>query len=270
MSTPRAGSTLLYEVLARSPQAWTIGGESHAIIEGIAELRAANRGWESSRLLAADATPQIVARLSDGFRAQWRNRDGRPPGPDDHPTLLEKTPRNALRLPFLAAAYPDAKFIYLYRDAAETLGSMLEGWLTGRCVTYPDLPGWTGHPWSFLLVPGWRQLIGRPVAEIVAVQWSRTTEILLADLATLDPRRWHATDYHRLITDPTGEIGRICAALGWSYDEPLDSPLPLSAWTISPPEPGKWRRNAAVLEPVLPLTAHADAQARALVARSSA
>ncbi|MDI1463337.1 sulfotransferase [Catellatospora sp. KI3] len=265
MSTPRAGSTLLFEVLAQSPRAWTIGGESHAVIEAIEPLRARERGWESSRLTAEDATPQVVARLGTGFQQLWHDRDGRRPGPLDQPTLLEKTPRNALRLPFLAAAFPDARFVYLYREPAETISSMLEGWLTGRCITYPDLPGWTGLPWSFMLVPGWRELIGRPVAEIAAVQWATTTEILLNDLARLDPRQWLATDYRRLVADPAAETARICSFLGWPYDRQLTGRLPLSAWTISAPHPDKWRRNADVLEPVLPLTERAAALARSVL-----
>ena len=80
--------------------------------------------------------------------------------------MLEKTPKNALRVPFLDACFPDAIFIYLYRDPRETLGSMMEAWLSGAFQTYPELPGWEGPPWSLLLVPGWRELIGTPLPEL--------------------------------------------------------------------------------------------------------
>ena len=42
MSVPRAGSTLLFQTLAQSPDAWTVGGESHPLFEGIPALRAQN------------------------------------------------------------------------------------------------------------------------------------------------------------------------------------------------------------------------------------
>jgi hypothetical protein len=270
MSVPRSGSTLLFETLARAPGVWTVGRESHGVFEGIAALRAENRGWESSRLTEADATPTVVEELTAGFRFWLRDRDGRRPGTDgDELVMLEKTPRNALRVPFLAAAYPDARFVYLYRPPAETIASLLEGWRDGRFVTYPDLPGWTGPPWSFLLVPGWEELVGRSLPEIAATQWARTTRILLEDLLALPPEQWMASDFQRLVDDPVTEIGRICEFLGWSYDLPLTAPLPLSTSVVSAPAADKWRRNAADIEPVLPLTADADALARSVLARLS-
>jgi hypothetical protein len=90
--------------------------------------------------------------------------------------VLEKTPKNALRVPFIDRVFPQAHFVYLYRDVRETLASMIEAWQSGRFVTYPELPDWRGPPWSLLLVPGWRELAGKPVAEIVAAQWQATTD----------------------------------------------------------------------------------------------
>ena len=51
--------------------------------------------------------------------------------------MLEKTPKNALRLPFLARVFPEARFIYLHRDPRRVLASMMEAWTVG---TVPDLP----------------------------------------------------------------------------------------------------------------------------------
>ena len=56
-------------------------------------------------------------------------------------------------------------------------------------MTYPDLPDWDGPPWSLLLTPGWRELSGRPLAEIAARQWAAATSQLLDDLEALPPRR---------------------------------------------------------------------------------
>ena len=49
----------------------------------------------------------------------------------------------------------------------------------------------------------------------------------------------------------------------------LAAPLPLSTSVVSAPAADKWRRNAADIERVLPLTAGADALARSVVARSA-
>ena len=104
--------------------------------------------------------------------------------------LLEKTPKNALRVPFLRSVFPDARFLYLWREPEESLASMIEGWQSGLFVTYPDLPDWPGPKWSYLLVPGWRNLAGRPLHEIVAAQWRITQEHLLREMADIPPRRF--------------------------------------------------------------------------------
>jgi uncharacterized protein (TIGR03032 family) len=268
VSPPRSGSSLLFETLAQSPSVWTVGGESHGLIEGIPALQPRLHGWESNQLGADDARPAVVERLTDAFFLNLRDRGGRRPvaGAEDL-RLLEKTPKNALRVPFLAAAFPDALFVYLYRNPRETINSIYEAWQSGRFVTYPQLPGWEGPPWSLLLVPGWRQLAGKPLPEIAARQWAIATQQLLGDLEALPAARWCVANYGRLIAEPQAEIARLCGFLGIAWDRELAAPLPPSRHTLTPPEPGKWRRNAALLEPVFPFAAPAAERALQIFAR---
>ena len=72
---PRSGSTLLFETMAQSPDVYTIGDESHQLIEGVPTLAPAARGFESNRLAAVDATPAVVAELRGAFlRGPARSR----------------------------------------------------------------------------------------------------------------------------------------------------------------------------------------------------
>jgi uncharacterized protein (TIGR03032 family) len=266
VSSPRSGSSLLYETLAQSPDLFSIGGESHAVIEGIEALHPRAHGWDSNRLGAADAADRVAEELADRFAGAAVDRGNR--SAQGRFRFLEKTPKNSLRVPFLRAMFPDAFFIYLYRDERATMSSMLEAWRSGRFVTYPELPDWDGPPWSLLLVPGWRELKGKPLPEIVARQWETATRLLLDDLEALPKESWCVASYDHLIAEPAEEILRLCQFVGVRWDRQLTVPLPQSRHTLTPPDPGKWRANFEELEPWLSPAAPTVARARDLFARS--
>jgi hypothetical protein len=253
VSPPRSGSSLLFRTMMQAPGAFTIGGESHALIESVPSLHPRERGWESNRLTAADAIPQTVATLAGRFRAALRDREGRPPR--GAARMIEKTPKNSLRVPFLAAAFPDALFVHLHRDPRPTLSSMIEAWASGRFRTYPRLPDWPRSDWSLLLTPGWREWRDLPLEEVVARQWSAASRILVADLEALAPERVRTVSFEAFVADPQAVISALCASLGLGWDRTLASPLPLSPSVVSAPGSGKWRRNAAAIERVWPIVA---------------
>ncbi|HEV2043297.1 MAG TPA: sulfotransferase [Sphingomicrobium sp.] len=268
VSSPRSGSTLLFETLSRAPGLFTIGGESHGAIEGVPAFSVPARGWPSNRLDANDARAQPVERLSEVFYTALRDRDGQPaPGPA---RMLEKTPKNALRVPFFDAAWPDANFVFLYRDARQTIASMAEAWQSGHFRTYPRLPGWTGLPWSLLLVPGWRDLNGLPLFEVIARQWATAMDILLDDLAALPASRVVALDHDAFLADPPGTVDRLTKRLGLGWDEPLGVDLPLSKTTVSKPSAEKWRRHQEAIESVWPIVQAIDIRAKSFATERTA
>ncbi len=250
LAAPRSGSTLLFETLAEAPDLWTVGGESHRIIEGLPRLNPATGYVDSNRLDASHASERIVRALRQRFAHLLRDRDGRelarsqPVGPL---RFLEKTPKNALRQPFLEQVFPGALYIFLFRDPHANISSMMEAWKSGRWVTYPRLRGWQGPPWSLLLPPGWRQLNGRPLADICAYQWASANRIILDDLERLPAHRWTVCDYADLTGRAAKTVNRLCRFAQLTVDKRLQQrlrgQLPLSRYTQTPPEPDKWRRN---------------------------
>ena len=263
VSTPRSGSTLLFEALEQARDLFSTGRESHQLIERIPGLHPSERNWESNRLERSDATPERVAALRKSFAEQLRDREGSSAAGTVR--MLEKTPKNAVRVPFLDAAFPDSIFVYLYRDPRETLGSMIEAWLSGAFRTYPQLPGWTGYPWSLLLVPGWRALIGKALPDIVAAQWATTTELLVHDLSQLPRERLVCATYAELVADPQRTLERLAAALDLGWDRRLEPRLPPSKTALTRPAPGKWRRWEQAIEAVFPTIREADSAARKLL-----
>lgn len=265
VSPPRSGSSLLFETLARSPDAFTTGGESHGLIEGIDGLGVDHARHDSNRLTASDATPEVAAMLRARFHSSVFDRLRRPP--QARFRLMEKTPKNSLRIPLLAEIFPDAHFVYLYRDPRQSLASMLEAWESGGFRTYAKLPDWSGLPWSLLLVPGWRELIGKPLPDIVGAQWETTTRILLDDLDAIPAARRTVARYDALVADPSAEIERLCAALDLRWDQPLGTSLPLADHTVSAPAADKWRRREAQILPVLERIEATAARAERFAAR---
>ncbi|MFM8444566.1 MAG: sulfotransferase family protein [Methylococcus sp.] len=274
ISAPRSGSTLLFESLAALPHLWTVGGESHELIEGIPELHPAARGYTSNRLTAADATGPVVAALHERFAKALRDRAGRAfidlvkDEPPKALRFLEKTPKNILRIPFLCKAFPGARFVVLIRRPEETLASMLEGWRSSRFVAYRPLPGWPHRAWKFLLVPGWESLAYRPLAEVVAYQWRMAYETLLADLARLPAGDWQVVRYADLVAEPLRVLRRVTRFAELESDpeleQRLEAGLPWSSMTFSAPDPDKWRRHETALAPVLPGLRDLEARLEAL------
>jgi len=254
VAAPRSGSTLLFEALCKNAAIWSTGEESHQAIESIPQLGIAAHGLDSNALSAADATPEVVRQLRLAFLNRFRDAVGgtRP----QSLRFLEKTPKNALRIPFLRQAFPDAVFIHLVREPRPNLGSIIDAWQSGRFVTYPNLPGWDGPPWSLLLPPGWRGLAGKSLGEIAAFQWAAAHRAILADLADLPASRRCVVRYENLLADRAGELRRLCEFAGIPFGPRMqalcEGELPLSRFTLSRPDPEKWRRHEAEIEAAMP------------------
>lgn len=267
VAAPRSGSTLLFETLACTPQFVTLGGEAHWLVESHAELRPGAPGVDSNRLTAEHCGPGIADAVRRTATDHLQEAGGRPWPGGLAVRLLEKTPKNALRIPFLDRVFPDARYVFLWRDPRENISSIIEGWRDGRWVTYPRLPGREG-PWSFLLPPGWQQQDGRPVEEIAAWQWDRANRIVLEDLSRVPRDRWHAVGYAEFVANPDAIVRRLAAFCDIAFDDPLarrvSGALPHSRYTLTPPAPGKWRRNAEAIERILPGLEETWARLRAL------
>jgi len=260
LAAPRSGSTLLFETLALSPDLWTIGGESHGIFERIKRYNPNTEFCDSNALYAEDSIPEVVDLIRQMFFQKLRDARGRSVQSIQAAQLgplrmLEKTPKNSLRVSLLNRIFPDALFIYLVRNPRDNISSIIDAWNSGRFVTYPNLKG-RSKPWSLLLPPDWQSYHDAPVEEIAAFQWRSANEAILQELGKLDRNRWTAVSYGQQLNSAEGTLMRLCNFCGISADGVIDSMADgqsrHSRYTISPPSPDKWQRNAAALGRVLP------------------
>lgn len=279
VSAPRSGSTLLFELLMRTRGLWSIGGESHAIFNAFPHLRAENAALDSGSLGAAHADPATCERMRACFLFLLRDHTGtrwldREPAARAIPArLVEKTPRNALNIPFLLRLFPTARFIYLHREPRAAVASLIEAWAvgleTGRFSTFPDLPGWDRRTWCFLLPPGWRALKGRSLPDIAAFQWVASNETVLDQLSTLAPERWLPVACESLVREPAAELRRVAAFVGLGDPDlpSVQAPLPFSRTTLTAPHPGKWKRHEDAIRPLLPVLERVAARIERACAR---
>jgi hypothetical protein len=251
IGAPRSGTSLLYAILRKSSSLKHWPGEAHEIWE--ADYHPALRNWESNRLTAADMDDEAAARIRRAFFLVTGKKH----------RLLDKTPRNALRVSFVNALFPEARFIYLKRDGRENVNSLINAWRTPRYRTYelPEphaIPGVDPRWWKFVLYPGWRDDRNGPIERVTANQWIHSNEHAMDDLQVVDSNRWVELRYEDLVDEPVAEVERVMTFLGLAFEPAVrekaaaTSSTPIN--TVTPPERGKWRKeNPAEIESIVSL-----------------
>ncbi len=268
VSAPRAGSTLLFNCLSQSTDLWTTGEENHELLENIAGLHPADKNYCSNRLLAEDANDKIALELCQRFSQRLVNKRGvfyqdlRGEARPSKIHFLEKTPKNSLRIPFIKALFPDAAFIYLYREPCANINSLMEGWRSRRFIAYKTLPNWPFKEWSFLLTPQWQSFNKSSLVEITAYQWKIANEMIINDIQQLPTTDWTMLSYEQLIKNPEKQLQQLIKfmQLRWDSSKQALTPqnLPITPVTLSSPQVDKWKKHhqelttiSAIIEPTV-------------------
>ena len=169
----RSGTSILGELL-----------EAHPDVNYLFE---ANKIWEragvsadgSHRLAADQATAQVCRAVRRDFCRQRRS---------GATLVVEKCPRNAVRIPFLRAVFPRAKLIHIIRDGRDTACSLVPGMASGR--------------WLHVRPPGWQEIQARYEGVIrCAVAWQSIVQLAMKDLKGAE---YFEVRYERLVADPHG------------------------------------------------------------------
>jgi hypothetical protein len=207
--------------------------------------RAINLSAGTVRAGRAPRANSVSGRVVDKATTRWvgaASMRSRPP----EIRFLEKTPKNMLRVPMLARIFPDALYVHLTRNAPGNVDSLIEGWrATDRFgpITrqrfarsgYPiarqlALQDYTSKWWKFALVPGWRGLRGKSLADVAAWQYFQCNRIALDDLAAIDPARVRRVKHEDFVHAPVNTIRDLFewaelppgpVAEGYAADSPL-------------------------------------------------
>lgn len=180
---PRSGTSICGELIAAHP--------------GIRYFFERSRLWEAGkiarypdhRLSKSHASSRRIRFLRKYFH---RAADLAAPGT----LLLEKNPRNSLRVPFLREVFPEARIIHIVRDGRDAACSLLPG---------------LDPTWRHAKPSNWKSLRAEPDALVrCALAWQSIVETALADLEATPHL---LVRYEDLVQDPCAQADRILAYL---------------------------------------------------------
>ena len=187
-----------------------------------------------------DALPpdRCTARIARQIRKDLR-RLASPASHEPAMYLVEKSSANTLRLPFVAAVLPDARYIHLVRDGRDVVASAYQRWTAPVDPVYLIKklrvlsPSSIGFAFWYLhnLVRGrlrgtrgpaiWgprypgieADVATLPTLTVCAKQWRACVEATLRDLDSIPPERLLAIRYEDLVTD-ADVMASVAAFLG--------------------------------------------------------
>lgn len=137
LSLPRSGSTLVQRVLAAHPDVETVA-EPWLLLPHLYAMRQRGIATEYRHAPAARAIGEFVARLPAG-QADYDDALRRfaltlyaKASTGGGSYFLDKTPRYHYVLPELFRTFPDARFVFLWRNPLAVVASIVETWCRGR------------------------------------------------------------------------------------------------------------------------------------------
>lgn len=221
------------------------------------------------RFTADDATPRVRRYVRNRFlKFQQHHGDLR---------VMEKTPANVLRIPYVRAIFPESKILYIIREPLANISSAELKWrepinprhLWHRILETPKSQ-LHYYAWRVLVdhyrtrvlrrkhvsvwgvrYPGINQDINEmTIEEVIAKQWSEASRIAEADLAQIDPEIVLCVRYEDFVADPVNTFDRILAHFDLRITPELVRSL---EETVDPNRQSKWRRfDAEVIKRCLP------------------
>ncbi len=188
----RSGTNILGELIATHPDVLYIF-EAHEVWE-----MGGHGVNESHRLTAEHATEAVREKVRGWFEERGRSHHG---------LMVEKCPRNILRIPYIRSIFPEAKIIHIVRD--------------GRDVACSMVPGIGGSDWSHLKPPSWKDLMTHYSGPVrAALAWKEIMEIGLDDLSRVPHLQIR---YEDLVLEPEGTAERVLSYLGLRWHESVES-----------------------------------------------
>lgn len=261
IGAPRSGTTMLFQLLSASSEFVNLGREGHDMWRLYHHPRW--HGWRSDAIREGQVglgERRFISAYLDAHVGPGR--------------LLEKTPCNSLRIPYLLDLFPDAQFVVIKRNPCDVINSLINGWRDpkGRFRNYYvparlTIPGYQyDRRWCFTLIEGWRDLASSTVPEIAFAQWRQFIEQLTEAKRMVPAGQWTEVWFEDFLAAPEATADALYSSMGIHGDDALSRRLselmknPVNA--LSAPEDEKWRKqNPEEISALLPRISALAAQA---------
>jgi hypothetical protein len=187
----------------------------------------------------SDEIPE--SRATPGVRSYIRGQFAKLAKTEDCDYVVEKTCANSLRVPFVDAVVPEAKYVFIYRDGIDATGSAKLRWTAKLDIAYilekvrfvpkADLPYYgLRYFWArvYRLVSREKRLAfwgpslenmesvlqEHTLNEVCALQWQRCADRAEEALSRMPGDKMIRVRYEDFVRKPAEELTRILAFMG--------------------------------------------------------
>ena len=228
IGAPRSGTNMLRDVLTHFDDIVTWPCDEINYI-----WRHGNMSYPSDEIpreLAKPKTKHYIKQSFEKISAQY-----------DSKLVVEKTCANSLRIPFVDAVLPEAKYIFIYRDGIDATGSAKERWTARLDIPYIlrkvkyvpklDLPFYAlRYFWAraYRLISREKRLAfwgpalsdmqailrNHTLNEVCALQWQRCVDKAEEAFSAMPEGKVVRIRYENFVRQPAAELNRILKFLG--------------------------------------------------------
>jgi len=253
VGAPRSGTNMLRDVLTSFEGLATWPCDEINYI-----WRHGNVRYSSDEFPPENATPPVkryIQRRFNDIRQKY-----------DADVVVEKTCANSLRVPFVDAVVPNARYVFIFRDGIDATGSAKERWTAKLDIPYilekvrfvpkTDLPYYgLRYFWARLYrfisrekrLAFWGPALdGMPdilqkhtLNEVCALQWQRCVDKSEEAFSAMPSDKVIRVRYEDFVREPTQELTRILQFIG-KYVEPEE--IARAVKGVSPRSLGKGRK----------------------------
>ncbi len=250
----RSGTTMLQKLISSHP-------DVVSLYEPVGLWLYADPGRSHDEFNENDASEKVKRYIRNEFLNYQQQNGNR--------IIVEKTPHNILRIPYVRAIFPEAHFLYIVRNPLSFISSVELKWqqpatrkrIVKRLKSTPItqlhhyLTRFFNQQWNnrilrrkYLSIWGPRykgiqeDLKMTDLMTVIARQWSRATSKAEKDLALFEESQVLRLRYEDFVQDPISDMERICAHCGLQMTTDMAK---IVKETVKTDRKLKWQRFAS-------------------------